>query len=153
MLLGRYLGKQETEIRVWSCRERKLSNLPKSPSLKVATLGCDFRSVLQGSVWLQELGAKGQVYGLVGIASLTFRIQEPPWGARRGKKLGLKDNSLVSGPHLAFFLALATRSLHPIQPQASFLRWSQKNADCSQLKWGQLGRGEGNRISHVGCLC
>ena len=41
----------------------------------MATLGCDFRPVLQGSVWLQELGADGQVYGLVGIASLTFRIQ------------------------------------------------------------------------------
>lgn len=119
----------------------------------MATSGCDFRSVLQGSVWLQELGAEGQVYGLVGIASLTFRIQEPPWGARRGKKLGLKDNSWVSGPHLAFFLALVTRSLHPIQPQASFLRWSQPNADCSLLKWDRLARGETNRISHVRCLC
>lgn len=153
MLLGQNLSRQETEIRVWSCRERKLSNLPKSQSLKVATLGCDFRPVLQGSVWLQELGADGQEYGLVGIASLTFRIQGLPWGARRGKKFGLKDNSWVFGLHPAFFLALATPSLHPIQPQASFLRWSQPNADCSQLKWDRLAREEAKRISHVGCLC
>lgn len=63
-------------------------------------------------------------------ASLTSRIQGPPWVARRGKWLGLETNKLGIRAPSCLLLSPFHLLLAP-GPAPSFLRGSQPSADHS----------------------